>query len=93
MNTDDFDVDGGTGSSQFVLQSHFVLSCISVEAAVDLQVAGYVLLPVQNKTVPSDLSEDRFRPTENQINQMNLQSSNSSPVKTKTKSLCVNHLH
>lgn len=61
VNTDDFDVDGGTGSSQFVLQSHFVLSCISVEAAVDLQVAGYVLLPVQNKTVPSVTAAQTFR--------------------------------
>lgn len=44
--TNDFDIDGCTGSSQFVLQSHFVLSCISMKAAVHLQVAGRVLLPV-----------------------------------------------
>lgn len=48
-HTNDFDVDGGTGSSQFVLQSHFVLSGISMEAAVNLQVTGSILLPVGRK--------------------------------------------
>lgn len=47
--TDDFDVDGGAGSSEFVLQSHFVLSCISMNAAVNLQVTGSILLPVEHK--------------------------------------------
>lgn len=47
--TDDFDIDGGAGSSQFVLQGHFVLSSISVKAAVDLQVTGRVLLSVEHK--------------------------------------------
>lgn len=47
--TDDFDVDGGAGSSEFVLQCHFVLSCISVNAAVNLQVTGSILLPVEHK--------------------------------------------
>lgn len=44
--TNDFDVDGSTSSSQFVLQSHFVLSCISMKTAVHLQMTGSILLPV-----------------------------------------------
>lgn len=49
LSTDNFDVNGAAGGSQSVLQSHFVLSCISVKAAVDLQVTGSVLLPVEHK--------------------------------------------
>lgn len=49
MSTDNFDVNGGTGGSQFVLQSHFVLSSVSMKAAVDLQVTGNILLPVEHK--------------------------------------------
>lgn len=48
--TDDFDIDGGAGASKFVLQSHFVDSSIRVEAAVNLQVTGRVLLPVNTIT-------------------------------------------
>lgn len=44
--TDDLDIDCCTGSSQFVLQGHFVLSCISVKTTVHLQVTGSILLPV-----------------------------------------------
>lgn len=45
-STNDFDADGGAGHSQFVLQRHFVLTGVGVKAAVHLQVAGGVLLPV-----------------------------------------------
>lgn len=46
-STYDFDVDGGAGCSQFILQGHFVLPSIRVKAAVHLQVAARVLLPVE----------------------------------------------
>lgn len=52
--TDDFDVDGGAGGSQLVLQSHFVLSSVGVEAAVHLQVAGQVLLPAETQRDQSE---------------------------------------
>lgn len=60
-HTNDFDVDGGTGSSQFVLQSHFVLSGISMEAAVNLQVTGSILLPVGHKQTDKHEYSGKFR--------------------------------
>ena len=65
MVTDDFDVDGGASSSQFVLQSNFVHSGIGVKAAVDLQVTGNILLPVQHKQSHQPLQLTRTKENSN----------------------------
>ena len=63
MITDDFDIDGSTSGSQLVFQSNFVLSGVTMDTAVHLQVAGGVLLPVQTNQQQNNKSTNSCKYT------------------------------